>query len=190
MTTRSVSSGQAGAARLKRWLWRCTWSLLFLPTPPWSLRGWRRALLRLFGARIGPGAVIKPTCYVTEPWHLVMGPLSCLADHVYCDSAAPVTLGAQATVSQNAFLLTSVRDPDTTELDVVCRPITIGEHAWVAANAVVEAGVDIGAGGVVGACSLVNQDVAPWTVVGGNPSRLLRARRADTVLRGRTSAGQ
>lgn len=61
---------------------------------------------------------------------------------------------------------------DRPELACVTRgKITIGDHAWIGMNCVVSGGVTIGEGAVVGACSVVTDDVEPWTVVIGNPAR-------------------
>ena len=55
-------------------------------------------------------------------------------------------------------------------------PITIGDRAWVAADAFVGMGVTIGEGAVVGARAAVFKDVEPWTVVGGNPAKFIKKR--------------
>ena len=45
---------------------------------------------------------------------------------------------------------------------------------WIGFNAIILKGVTIGEGAVVGAGSVVTKDVLPWTVVAGNPARLIR----------------
>lgn len=53
-------------------------------------------------------------------------------------------------------------------------PIKVCDNAWIGMNAIILKGVTIGEGAVVGAGSVVTKDVAPWTVVGGNPARLIK----------------
>jgi len=50
----------------------------------------------------------------------------------------------------------------------------IGDKAWLGFNVIVLKGVTIGEGAIVGAGSVVTKDVAPWTIVGGNPARVIR----------------
>jgi acetyltransferase-like isoleucine patch superfamily enzyme len=56
---------------------------------------------------------------------------------------------------------------------VAIRPITIGNKAWIGCNAIILC-VDIGEGAVVGAGSVVTRNVEPWTIVAGNPARVIR----------------
>ncbi|SRR5579885_251402 len=161
--------------RLGRAVWDLTWLFLFRPTPR-ILYGWRRFLLRLFGARIGHGAVVHASARIWGPWNLEMEAHSCLSHHVDCYSVDKIRIGACATISQYSFLCAASHDPDTPNMTLTTAPITIGDHAWVAADAFVGPGVTIGEGAVVGARSTVFKDVPPWMIVGGSPARMLRKR--------------
>ena len=55
------------------------------------------------------------------------------------------------------------------------QPITIGNNVWIAANVIVLPGVSIGGGAVIGAGSVVTKDIAPYTLVAGNPARPLKS---------------
>ena len=59
-------------------------------------------------------------------------------------------------------------------MPLVTSPIVVGDRAWVAADAFIGPGVTIGEGAVVGARSSVYRDVEPWTVVAGNPARIMK----------------
>lgn len=173
--TRFRPSSHTLLNRLARGVWGVAWLLLFRPTPR-VLMGWRRVLLRAFGARIGPGVVVHASARVWAPWNLEMGSRACLGEHVDCYSVAQIRIGAYATVSQYSFLCTASHDIDSPDMTLTTSPIHIGDHAWVAAGAFVAPGVVLGEGAVVGARSAVFRDVAPWTVVAGGPARKLRMR--------------
>ena len=53
-------------------------------------------------------------------------------------------------------------------------PVKICDHAWIGFNSIILKGVTIGNGAVVAAGSVVTKDVAPYTVVGGNPAKVIR----------------
>jgi acetyltransferase-like isoleucine patch superfamily enzyme len=64
-------------------------------------------------------------------------------------------------------------------IDLGEQPVMVGDDAWIGANACVLPGVVIGEGGVVGAGSVVTQDVPPYTIVAGNPARVIRELSPD-----------
>jgi putative colanic acid biosynthesis acetyltransferase WcaF len=166
----SVRSGN----RIARAAWTLVWAFLYRPSPV-PLHGWRRALLRLFGARIGAGAHPYPSARIWAPWNLTMGAHSCLGAFVDCYSVDHVELGAHATVSQYCFLCTASRDIEERNHPLVTAPLTIGAGAWVAADVFIGPGVSVGEWAVVGARSTVLHDVPPATLVAGNPAQVLRA---------------
>ena len=59
--------------------------------------------------------------------------------------------------------------------DAPARPIRIGRNVWIGFDACVLPGVTIGEGSIVGARSVVMEDVPPYTVVAGNPARIIRS---------------
>lgn len=161
--------------RMARAAWGVVWLGLFRPSLR-PLHGWRRFLLRCFGARLGPRTRIYPSARIWAPWNLVMGECSVLGDYVDCYDVDRVEIGPHAVVSQYAFLCTATHDPDQPHFPLLTRPIHIGRGAWVAAGAFVAPGLTIGEGAVVGARACVFKDVPPGVVVGGNPARVLRER--------------
>jgi putative colanic acid biosynthesis acetyltransferase WcaF len=161
--------------RIVRVLWNVVWTILYRPSPT-PCFWWRRILLRSFGARIGAQANVYPRCRIWAPWNLTMGAHSCLADDVDCYSVDAVVLGDFATVSQQAMLCTATHDYNDPAFKLVTKPIVIGPQAWIGARAFIGPGIEVGEGAVVGAASAVFRNVDAWTVVGGNPARLLKAR--------------
>lgn len=164
--------------RPSRVLWNLAWWVAYRPSPR-VFHGWRRFLLRRFGAIIGKGAHPYPSARIWAPWNLTMEEGSCLGDYVQCYSVDRITLEPQATVSQFSFLCTAGHDYRVKGMPLITAPITIGRGAWVAADAFIGPGVTIGERAIVGARSSVFRDVDSWTVVGGNPARVIRKYEPD-----------
>jgi len=59
---------------------------------------------------------------------------------------------------------------------VATAPIIIEDDCWIAANCIILSGVRIGKGSVIAAGSVVTKDVAPYSVMGGNPAKKLKTR--------------
>ena len=155
--------------------WNLVYTFLYRPSPT-IMHGWRRFLLRCFGAQIGPGAHPYPTARVWAPWNLAMGKNSCLGNYANCYCVGAVILGEGAVVSQYAHLCSASHDYRDPSFPLIVGPIAIGSLAWVAADAFVGPGVTVGDGAVVGARSVVFKDVPPWAVVTGNPAKLIKYR--------------
>ena len=161
--------------KIARVLWGMVWLFLFRPSPK-VLHGWRRLLLRLFGARIGRGAHIHASVKVWGPWNLIMEDHSCLGPYVDCYCVDTIRLGPHSTVSQYGYLCGASHDHEHPNMPLVTAPITIGREVWVAADVFVAPGVTIGDGALVGARSSVFRNVDPWTVVAGNPAKFIKPR--------------
>jgi putative colanic acid biosynthesis acetyltransferase WcaF len=159
--------------RLFRLAWMLAWTLLAQWTPP-PLRRWRILLLRLFGAKVDWRANVYGTARIWYPPNLTMGPHAALGPGVECYCMAPITIGAHAVISQRANLCAGSHDIDSPTFQLFARPIAIGAHAWVAAEAFVGPGVVIGV--VLGARAVAMRAIAPWSVAAGNPARHLRER--------------
>jgi putative colanic acid biosynthesis acetyltransferase WcaF len=162
--------------RLRRLLWEIVYRLFFRTTPRWALESWRRALLRLFGAKIGIGSRISPLCRIWAPWNLCIGEYTAIAEGVDCYTMERIEIGNHVSVSQRAYLCTGSHDISRLSRPLRNRPIRIEDHAWICAEAFIGPNVTIGEGSVVSARCCVFKDVEPWTVVTGNPAQVLRKR--------------
>ena len=165
--------------RLRRLVWMVTWLLLAAWTPSFLWR-WRGLLLRLFGARIDPTAIVRGSARIWWPAHLTMGAHASLGPGAICYNVAPVILAPYAIVSQRAHLCTAGHNVDDANFPLEARAITIGSRAWVAAEAFVGPGVSLGDGAVLGARGVAFKNLEAWMIYGGNPVRPIRARtRSD-----------
>ncbi len=67
--------------------------------------------------------------------------------------------------------------------DENARPVTIGHDVWIGQNVLIKGGVTIGTGAIVAGGSVIVKDVAPYSIVGGNPAKLIRNRLAPTLAK-------
>lgn len=158
---------------------RTAWFLAGLPLLRCALipsSAVRRAVLRLFGAEIGEGAVIKPGVRVKFPWKLRTGKHCWIGEDCWIDNLAPVTLGDNVCLSQGTYLCTGNHDWADPAFGLITKPIRIESGAWIAARASLAPGVVIGACAVVGFGAVVTRSIPPYQICGGNPARLLQQR--------------
>ena len=137
---------------------------------------WRRAVLRRFGAKIGRNVRIHPSVRIAIPWHLSVEDNSAIGDQAIIYSLGEISIGANATISQNAHLCAGTHDFRRADMALLKPPIVIGPGAWICADAFVGPGVVVGAMAVVGARAVVVKAVAAADVVVGNPARVVRRR--------------
>lgn len=159
---------------LIRTLWTLATPLFrFSPRIFW---GWRNMLLRLFGARIGQGVHIYPSVRIVIPWTLRIDDQAAVGDGAILYGLGEIHIGRAATISQHAHLCAGTHDYTRADFPLLKPPIRIGSGVWICADAFVGPGVEVGDFAIVAACAVVIKNVAPWTIVGGNPARLLRER--------------
>jgi putative colanic acid biosynthesis acetyltransferase WcaF len=143
----------------------------FFRHSPQGLYGFRRWLLRLFGAKVGRGVLLRPSVRITYPWKLSIGDHAWIGDDAVLYSLGPINLGANSVVSQRSYLCAATHDYRSATFDIVAQPIAVGEMAWLAADVFVAPGVTIGAGCVVGARSAVFGDLPPMMLCFGSPAK-------------------
>ena len=165
--------------RALRLLWNIIYYLLFRPLVGPLFYKWRVFLLRTFGAKIGSHCKIRSSVKIWAPWNLVLGDYVALGPNCNIYSVDKITIGTKVAISQGAYLCTASHDICKRGNPLITAPINIDSFAWVAADAFVGMGVTIGQGAVVGARACVFKDVAPWTVVGGNPAKFIKERKIN-----------
>ena len=105
----------------------------------------------------------------------------------------PLRIGNDVIIAQNVVfsgmnhgyedVTTPIRDQQCTAAEIV-----VEDEVWIGANAVITAGVRIGKHAVVAGGSVVTKNVPPYSVVGGNPARILRQYSAATEMWERPTA--
>jgi putative colanic acid biosynthesis acetyltransferase WcaF len=149
-----------------------------LVVPAWP----RIVLLRLFGAKIGRGLVLKPTARVKYPWHLTIGNHCWIGERVWIDNYVRVTLGDNVCLSQGVYLCTGNHDFTDRHMGLIVLPIEVRSGAWIAAFARVAPGVVIGEEAVIGLGAVLAEDATDHSVYLGNPARPVGRRQIRDVL--------
>lgn len=160
---------------------RTLWALVQATLFRWSPRpchGFRARLLKLFGATIPePAAVVVfPTTKITFPWRLTLEPRAMLGPEVVVYNLASITLRRGANISQRTYLCAGTHDFTRWSMPLVAKPIDIGANAWLAADVFVGPGVTIGELCVVGARSVVVDDLPARKICVGHPCRPIKDR--------------
>lgn len=164
-----------GRSKLTELLWLLFAGWLVASHLPGS--AWRRGLLRLFGAQIGKGVVIKPRVSIKFPWRLTVGNYCWIGEGVWIDNLGQVTLGAHVCLSQAAYLCTGSHDWSAERFDLIVLPITLETGSWVAASARIAPGSVLAEGAVVSMGSVFKGHSNPWTIYKGNLAVAAKTRR-------------
>lgn len=154
-------------------LWFAVRAFFFLNPIPWP-SSLRAALLRAFGAKVGEGVSIRSFVNVTFPWRLTVGDHVWIGDEVFILSLAPVVIESDVCVSQRAFLCTGSHDFRAPNFNLIVKPITVHARSWIAAQAFIAPGVEVGPDSMVAAGSIVMKTVPPGVLVRGNPATIAR----------------
>lgn len=128
--------------------------------------------------RVGPKAVIEDFCCINN----MVGDVF-IGDNAHLGLSntiiGPVSIGANTILAQNIVL--SGLNHGYADLDIPIKkqketiaPIIIEEDCWIGANSVVVAGVTIGKHSIIAGGSVVTKNVAAFTIVGGNPAKVLK----------------
>lgn len=167
------------AALVRRVLWGFG-HYLFRYSPR-LLYGWRRVLLRAFGASVGKHVRFHPSATIYFPWNFSIGDWSSIGEDAMIYNLGPITIGEKVTVSQRAHLCAGTHDAADPTMPLLKPPIEVGDQAWICADAFVGPNVQVGEGAVVGARAVVVDEVDAWTIVGGNPARPIKKRVLETT---------
>ena len=133
-------------------------------------------LLRLFGAKVGKGVLIKPSVNIKYPWFLTIGNDCWIGEYVWIDNLAMVTIGNNVCLSQGAMLLTGNHDFTLSTFDLVVKPITLEDGVWIGAKAVVCPGVYCESHSVLAVQSVATKGMENYTIYQGTPAQPVKRR--------------
>jgi putative colanic acid biosynthesis acetyltransferase WcaF len=127
-------------------------------------------ILRLFGAKIGKNVVVKPGVNIKYPWNLSIGDYTWIGENAWIDNLTHISIGNHVCISQGAYLLTGNHDFNKTTFDLMVKPITIEDGAWIGAKAIVCPGVICGSHAVLTAGSVATKNLVAHTINSGHPA--------------------
>ncbi|WP_299678487.1 putative colanic acid biosynthesis acetyltransferase [uncultured Tenacibaculum sp.] len=156
-------------------LWWIVQSVLFR-TSPQFLYGWRRFLLRLFGAKIGKNVIIRPTVRVTYPWKLNIGDYSWIGDDVVLYNLGNINIGNNVVISQKSYICTGSHDYTIPSFPIYAKEIIIEDECWLATDVFVAPGITIGKQSVIGSRSSVYKNIPANKICYGTPLKIVKDR--------------
>ncbi|PTR01262.1 putative colanic acid biosynthesis acetyltransferase WcaF [Mucilaginibacter yixingensis] len=164
-----------GGNALKRAFWYVVNVAVFKSSLlPFS--GLKRWLLRLFGAKVAGGVVIKPCVNIKYPWNLQIGANTWIGEGVWIDSLVKVSIGANVCLSQNALVLTGSHNYKKTTFDLITGPVTLADGVWIGAGAIINQGITAQTHAVLTAGSIANKNLDAYSIYQGNPAIKIRPR--------------
>ena len=138
-------------------------------------------VLRLFGAKIGRGAYLKPGLKIKFPWYLSIGDNCWLGEDAWLDNLTHVTIGSNVCISQGAYLCTGNHDWSDPNFGLMIAPIRLANGSWAGAKCILTPGTVLGEGAVVGAGSVVTGNIPDYQIYAGNPAVFVRRRTIRSV---------
>ncbi len=164
-----------GKSKITVQFWWLVYTVFFKPSPQ-IFYGWRRFLLRCFGAKIGKAVVIRPTVQITYPWKVSIGDYSWVGDDAVLYSLGDIEIGNNSVISQRCYLCTGTHDYNKINFPIYAKKIVIGNQCWLATDVFVAPGISIGNGTVVGSRSSVYKDLPHNKICLGNPAKPIKKR--------------
>ncbi|MBP5687275.1 MAG: galactoside O-acetyltransferase [Muribaculaceae bacterium] len=127
----------------------------------------------LFGDNLGEGAMVMPPLKGVCFDRVYIGKNVMIMPDCLMMSRGGITIEDDAMIAANVQLISNNHDLHDRQL-LICKPVHIGKKAWIGAGATILPGVTVGENAVVAAGAVVTKDVAPNTIVGGNPAKFIK----------------
>ena len=168
-----------GVSKAKEIAWYFIKMIFFLSAFPYP-NALKKMLLKLFGAKIGNGVVIKPRVNIHFPWKLRIGNHVWIGEEVFILNFEKIEIGNQVCVSQRAFLCGGNHDYRDPSMPYRNGPIVLQDGCWIGAGCFVGPNVTVGIDTIVSAGTVVTKSLAGNGIYKGNPITYLKPRWAET----------
>lgn len=161
--------------RIMRGLWAIVYSFFYRLSPR-PMLAWRVLLLRLFGAKMGAHCHFHRAARIWAPWNLRCGDRVCVADGAELYNPSPLIMGSHCIVSQGAYICGATHEYNDPAFRLVHFPMRLGPYSWICARAMVNPGVNVGAGAILALGSVATRDLEPLGIYAGIPARKVKER--------------
>ncbi len=160
---------------IKRFFWFFINTFFFLnPANPFS--GLKIFWLRIFGAKVGKGVVIKPSVNIKYPWNLQIGNYVWIGENVWIDNLAQVKIGNHVCISQGAMLLCGNHNYKKETFDLIVKDIMLEDGVWIGAKAIVCPGIKCNTHALLTVGSVATSDLEAYAIYLGNPATKIKNR--------------
>jgi len=167
----------SSSVRKRRLIWLFVWNLFCRWNPYFAMKKWRNMWLRLFGMKYQDPVSVFPTVRIWNPEMITMGSHVAIDDAVNLYSVDRITIGTKVAISREAFICTASHDVSHLNRPLKTAPVTIQDGVWIGARAIILPGITIGEGAIVAAGAVVTKDVPSFTIVAGNPAKVVKERK-------------
>jgi putative colanic acid biosynthesis acetyltransferase WcaF len=165
----------SGASKPKMLLWYFV-NLMFFTSRWLPVSAIKVALLRIFGAQVGSGVVIKPAVNIKYPWRLKIGNHVWIGEQVWIDNLENVEIGDHVCISQGAMLLCGNHNYKKSTFDLMVGKIILEEGSWIGAQTVVCPGVVCKSHAILTVGSVATSELKAYTIYQGNPAKAIKER--------------
>lgn len=138
--------------------------------------GLRKFCLKIFGAKIGKGVVLKPGVNVKYPWFLEIGSYTWIGEDVWIDNLGKVVIGSNVCISQGALLLCGNHDYKSTTFGLMVGDIQLEDGVWIGAKSIITGGVKCYSHSILTAGSVSSKNLDAYSIYQGNPALKIRDR--------------
>jgi len=136
--------------------------------------------LRIFLKSLGEETSISRNVDLRSYRHISIGCHTSVNKHVLLDGrGGSLVIGNNVDIAQDAQIWTLQHDYNSPMYSAVGKPVRIDDYAWIGSRSIILPGVTVGQGAVVAAGAVVTHDVAPYTVVGGVPAKVIGLRSKE-----------
>jgi len=141
----------------------------------------RNFFYRLSGIKIGKGSTLHMLARFYQPRNITIGFDTIIGSNAFLDGRDNLSIGSHVDIASNVMIYNSEHDLTSNTFKPICEPVIISDYCFVGPRSIIMPGVTIGKGAVVAAGAVVTKNVAPKTIVGGVPARLIGKRKIDKL---------
>lgn len=136
----------------------------------------RRWWLKLTLSKFGKNSFVMSHVEFMSPWKISMGNNCVVNKNVLLDGRGELSIGNNVDIAREAIIWTCSHDISDVNHAIFHKSVVIEDYVWIGARATILPGVKIGRGAIIGTCAVVTKDVAPYSIVAGNPARTIGKR--------------